>query len=57
MYGTYRIRIGEANDPGFCSPVPALIDRHVGWKNPKSKFRYLETVPEKLVEITRSMNI
>ena len=57
MYGTYRIRIGEANDPGFCSPVPALIDRHVGWKNPKSKFRYLGTVPEKLVEITRSMNI
>ena len=57
MYGTCRIRIGGPIDPGFCSPVPALIDRHVGWKNPKSKFRYLEAVPEKLVEITRSMNI
>ena len=35
----------------------SMKDRHVGWKNPKSKFRYLEAVPEELIEITRAMNI
>ena len=57
LYGTHSIRIGGANDPGFRSLDSSMKDRHVGWKNPKSKFRYLETVPEQLVEITRSMNI
>ena len=57
LYGTHSIRIGGANDPGFRSLDSSMKDRHVGWKNPKSKFRYLETVPEQLVEIIRSMNI
>ena len=57
LYGTQSIRIDGANDPGFRSLDSAMKDRHVGWKNPKSKFRYLETVPEQLAEITRSMNI
>ena len=34
-----------------------MKDRHAGWKNPKSNFRYLEAVPEQLIEITRSMSI
>ena len=55
LYGTHSIRIGGANDPGFRSLDSSMKDRHVGWKNPK--FRYLEAVPEQLVEITRSMNI
>ena len=57
LYGTHSIRIGGANDPGFRSLDSSMKDRHVGWRNPKSKFHYLETVPEQLVEITRSMNI
>ena len=57
LYGTHSIRIGGDNDPGFRSLDSSLKDRHVGWKNPKSKFRYLEAVPEELIEITRSMNI
>ena len=57
LYGTHSIRIGGANDPGFRSLESSMKDRHVAWKNPKSKFRYLETVPEQLVEITRSMSI
>ena len=57
LYGTHSIRIGGTNNPGFRSPDSSMKGRHVGWKNPKSKFRYLETVPEQLVEITRSMNI
>ena len=57
LYGTHSIRIGGANDPGFRSLDSSMKDRHVGWRNPKSKFRYLETVPEQLVEIPRSMNI
>ena len=51
------IRIGGANDPVFRSLDSSMKDRHVGWKNPKSKFRYLEAVPEELTEVTRSMNI
>ena len=57
LYGTHSIRIGGANDPGFRSLDSSMKDRHVGWKNPKSKFRYLEAVPEELIGITRSMNI
>ena len=57
LYGTHSIRIGGANDPGFRSLDSALKDRHVGWKNPKSKFRYLEAVPDDLVEIMRAMNV
>jgi len=57
LYGTHNIRNGGANDPGFGSLDSSMKDRHVGWKNPKSKFRYLEAVPEELIEITRSMNI
>ena len=55
MYGADSIRIDGA--AGFPSLNSALVDRHVGWRNPKSKFRYLEALPENLVEVTRSMYI
>ena len=55
MYGADSIRIGGA--AGFPSLNSALVDRHVGWRNPKSKFRYLEALPENLVEVSRSMYI
>ena len=32
-------------------------DRRIGWKNPKSKLRYLEAMPEQLIGVTRSVNI
>ena len=57
LYGTHSIRIAGANDPGFRSLDSSMKDRHVGWENPKSKFPYLEAVPEQLIGITRSMNI
>jgi len=57
VFITHSIRIGGASDPGFRSLDSSMKDRHVGWKNPKSKFRYLEAVPEELIGITRSMNI
>lgn len=57
MYGADSIRIGGANDAGLQSLTSELVDRHVGWRNPKSKFRYLEALPENLVEVTRSMYI
>ena len=57
MYGADSIRIGGANDAGLRSLTSELVDRHVGWRNPKSKFRYLEALPENLVEVTRSMYI
>ena len=41
LYGTHSIRIGGANDPGFRSLDSSMKDRHVGWKNPKSKFRVI----------------
>ena len=57
MYGADSIRIGGANDAELQSLTSELVDRHVGWRNPKSKFRYLEALPENLVEVTRSMYI
>ena len=55
LYVTHSITIGGANDPGFRSLDSSMKDRHVGWKNPKSKFRYLEDMPEQLIGITRSI--
>ena len=46
LYGTHSIRIGGANDPGSRSLDSSMEDRHVGWRNPKSKFRYLAAAPE-----------
>ena len=40
VYFVKQKGIGGANDPGFKSLDSAPKDRHVGWKNPKSKFRY-----------------
>ena len=57
MYGANSIRISGANDAGFRSLNSELIDRHVAWRNPKSKFRYLEALLEELVEVTRFMYI
>lgn len=57
MYGADSIRIGGANDAGFRSLNSELVDRHVSWRNPKSKFRYLEAPLENLVEVTRSIYI
>ena len=52
LYGTHSIGISGANDPEFRSLDSSMKDRHVGWKNPKSKFSL-----EELIAITRSMNI
>ena len=57
VYLVKQKRIGGANDSGFRSLDSALKDRHVGWKNPKSKFRYIGTVPEELIGITPFMSI
>lgn len=57
LFGTHSIRIRGANDPGFRSIDSALQDRHVGWKNPKSKSRYIGAVLEELIGTTRSMGI
>ena len=57
LYGTHSIRVGGANDPGFRSLNSALEDRHVGWKNPKSKLRYTNAIPDDLLKVTRLMNI
>ena len=57
LHVTHSIRIGGANDPGFRSLDSSTKDKHVGWKNPKSKLRYLEAIPEQLIAVTRSVNI
>ena len=57
LYGTHSSRIGGATDPGFRSLDSSMKDGHVDWKNSKSKFRYIETVLEQLVEITLSLNV
>ena len=57
LYATDSIRIGRANDPAFRSLDSSMKDRFIGWKNPKSKLRYLKDMPEQLIEVTRSVNI
>ena len=57
LYVTCCIRIGGANDPGFRSLNSSVKDRHVGWKNPKSKPRSLEAMPEQLIGVPGSVNI
>ena len=57
LFGTHSIRIGGTNDLGFRSLDPSLQERHGGWRNPKSKFRYLEATTEELVKITQVMDI
>ena len=55
--GRQKCRDTNANDPGFRSLDSSMKDRHVGWKNLKSKFCYLEAVSEELIKIIRFMNI
>lgn len=55
LYGTYSIRVGGASDPGFRSLDPSLKDRHVGWKNHKSKYRYLAAAFDDLIKIIQAM--
>ena len=57
LYVTHSVRIDGANDPGFRSLNSSKNDRHIGWKNPKSKLRYLGAMPEQLIGVTRPMNI
>ena len=57
LYDTHSIRSGGANDPGFRSLDSSLEDRHVGWKNDKSKYRYLAAGHDALIKITQAMNI
>lgn len=55
MYSTHSIRIGVANDTAFRSLDSMLLDQHIGWKYPKSKFWCLEAVPENIVQITHAI--
>ena len=57
LYATDSIRIGRANDPAFRSLDSLMKDSFIGSKNPKSKLRYLEAMPEQLIGVTRSVNI
>ena len=57
LYVTHSIRIYGANDPGFRFLDSSRKDRHVGWKDTKSRLRYLEAMPEELIGVTRSVNI
>ena len=57
LFGTQSIRIRGTNDLGFRSLDPSLQERHGGWRNPNSKFRYLEATTEELVKFTQVMDI
>ena len=57
LYDTHSIRSGGASDLGFRSLDSSLEDRHVGWKNRRSKYRYLAAGHDALIKITQAMNI
>ena len=53
----HSLRSGGSDDPGFRSLTSELQDRHGGWKNSKSKFRYIDPSSTELVGITHVMHI
>ena len=57
FYVTHSTRIGRADDPSFGSLDSSKKDTLIGWKNPKTKLRYLEAMPKQLIGVTWSANI
>ena len=56
-YGTHSLKSGGASNSGFKQLKDELMDRHAGWKNPRSKYRYMKRSSEELSGITKAMNV
>ena len=56
-FGLHSIKSGGASNPALRNVNGVLLDRHVGWKNSKSKRRYVQFRTEDLLSVTEAMGI
>ena len=56
-YGTHCIKSGTASNIGCRELNGDLIDKHAGWRNAKSKQRYIEYKTEDLLTISRRLGL
>ena len=56
-FSLHSIKSGGASDPALRNVNGELLDRHVGWKNSKSKRRYVKFRTEDLLSVTEAMGI
>ena len=56
-FGLHSIKSGGASNPALRNVNGELLDRHVGWKNSKSKRRYVKFRTEDLLSVTEAMGI
>ena len=51
-YWTHSIKSGAASNKGCRGLSGDLIDKHAGWKNPRSKHRYIKYSKEDLLSVS-----
>ena len=56
-FGLHSIKSKRASNPALRNVNGELLDRHVGWKNSKSKRRYVKFRTEDLLSVTKAMGI
>ena len=56
-FGLHSIKSGGASNPALRNVNGELLDRHVCWKNSKSKRRYVKFRTEDLLSVTEAMGI
>ena len=56
-FGLHSIKSGGTSNPALRNVNGELLDRHVGWKNSKSKRRYVKFRTEGLLSVTEAMGI
>ena len=57
IFGTHSIKSGAASHPACRAINETLLDKHAGWKCPKTKKRYVKHVAEDLLNVTKIMGL
>ena len=57
IFGTHSIKSGAASHPACRAINEKLLDKHAGWKCPKTKKRYVKHVAEDLLNVTKIMGL
>ena len=56
-YCLHSLKSGVASNDGYKPIDPELKDRHAGWKNARSKRRYIKRSQAEMLSVTQSMGI
>ena len=57
LFGLHSIKSGAASDPACRFLGNDLIDRHAGWRNSASKYRYIKYSTQDLQTVSSSLGI